>query len=840
MYYNQQQPQYNQNIYQQSMQPQMGYAMNGQIAMNNAPVASMPANVSQTGIPRDKMRQDMANYIVSNQNLDTAAAYIAKEASGPVGNWQTGFFDKIVTRLMTTTDFLWATKGQQMGIDAVYNAAIEETWNFSWVSVIVANPSYYMQDPNIAAKGQVVEYLRQQLAARLEQFNQYGLNTNNAPMNVNPVNTPGYQNRPQGMYGAQQQFSQQRPQQHTPVAYTNQNASLESVYGDTLKLSGTGASYSQPATTTNTVQSTTPYMSHQSLNTTTTTTNTVANAPSKPVDYRYGVPDSVKSQGMGNLKQPHEVAAQPVQHQSVEVKPFKADEFDFTDEKAVEQVFRHIQKEDTTTLGLKDDEVRFLTKAEQHEAWLNGTKFEEPYYYPLCPSPFTHYLHVVLTNKGTIRQYLTPIEEKEKLEYSEHQCVLDELRNNPHLQKQKPEVLRPYDFTTMGGVVHDRWQDAPINLEINLDKANQAESDEEKEKLIKAAYDTFVEDAKREEKEYHSGVAEWKRNNPDEAKDGFGPSEFALPPSKQEENENLSRSKDKVIYKDLFDEYLPPLWKDTNIETTLEENLPVVTDELIVDTFTTTEKVEVFNHYEEKEKVEEALADFYWKAGETHEHTGSTFMKFSEALKEQEDKIPSSLFERLNTIATDSVNDSLRYIFGSTLAIDSFVDDARDLLEYLGELESNGSNEYPNITYATRMMSLNLLTALRTLNRDDEDDDASADNKLVRVIVSKMNNIMVSVPQTARVNGILKSGDAINKDDHPDLWRILFEQYTKVMKSQNDSSTYDRPFHNIYITFTDGATFKVLPNAAKAKNISELTELEVPLASFSLVKLRAC
>ena len=126
---------------------------------------------------------------------------------------------------MTTTDFLWATKGQQMGIDAVYNAAIEETWNFSWVSVIVANPSYYMQDPNIAAKGQVVEYLRQQLAARLDDFNRYGLNTNNAPMNVNPVNTPGYQNRPQGMYGAQQQFSQQRPQQPVQVAYANQNAS---------------------------------------------------------------------------------------------------------------------------------------------------------------------------------------------------------------------------------------------------------------------------------------------------------------------------------------------------------------------------------------------------------------------------------------------------------------------------------------------------------------------------------------------------------------------------------------------------------------------------------------
>ena len=133
-------------------------------------------------------------------------------------------------------------------------------------------------------------------------------------------------------------------------------------------------------------------------------------------------------------------------------------------------------------------------------------------------------------------------------------------------------------------------------------------------------------------------------------------------------------------------------------------------------------------------------------------------MKFSEALKEQEDKIPSSLFERLNTIATDSVNDSLRYIFGSTLAIDSFVDDARDLLEYLGELESKGSPEFPNIAYATRMMSLNLLTALRTLNRDDEDDDASADNKLVRVIVSKMNNIMVSVPQTARGKRYLKIG----------------------------------------------------------------------------------
>lgn len=826
MYYNQQQPQYNQNIYQQPMQPQMGYGMNGQIAMNNAPVASMPVNVSQTGIPRDKMRQDMANYIASNQHVDSAAAYLAKEASGPVGNWQTGFFDKIVTRLMTTTDFLWATKGQMMGIDAVYNAAIEETWNFSWVSVIVANPSYYMQDPNIAAKGQVIEYLRQQLAARLEQFNSYGLNVNNAPMNVNPVNTPGYQNRPQGMYDAQQQFNNQRPQQSTGVAYTNPTSTLESVYGDTLKLSGNGTVYTQPVQTTPT-QTTTPYMSHQSLN---TPVNSVADK----------VETVSATQGTGNLKQPHEVMNNAVQHQSVNVKPFKADEFDFTDEKAVEQVFRHIQKEDTTTLGLKDDEVRFLTKAEQHDAWLQGVKFEEPYYYPLCPSPFTHYLHVVLTNKGTIRQYLTPIEEKEKLQYSEHQCVLDDLRNNPHLQKQKPEVLRPYDFTTLGGVVHDRWQDAPINLEINLDKANKAESEEEKEKLIKEAYDTFVEDVKREDKEYHSGVAEWKRNNPTDAADGFGPSEFVLPPSKQEENETLSRSKDKVIYKELFDEFLPPYWKDVTINTTLEENLPVVNDELIVDTFTTTEKVEVFNHYNDKEAVEEALADFYWKLGEKYEHTGSTFMRFVNALKENQDKIPSSLFERLNTVATESVNDSLRYIFGSTLTIDSFVDDAVELLTYLSKLESNGSPEYPNITYATRMMSLNLLTALRTLNRDDEDEDAGADNKLVRVIVSKSNNIMVSVPQTARVNGIFKSGDMINKDDHPDLWRILFEQYTKVMKSQNDASTYDRPFHNIYITFTDGVTFKVLPNAARAKNISELTENDVPLESFSLIKLRAC
>lgn len=833
MYYQQQQSQYNQDLYQQSLyQPVSAvyqnntpqtYGMNGGLAINNAPVASMPVNVSQTGIPRDKMRQDMAQYICQNQNLDSAASFLAVECAGPVQNWQTGLFDKVVTRLMTTVDFLWATKGQNLGIDAIYNMAIEETWNFAWVGVIVDNYNYFMQDSRIYPKQGLISQLRQALATRMQQFNQLGLNANNAPMNVNPASTPGYQSRPQGMYAAAQGLN--KPQQHTSVTYTNQNASLEDVYGDTLKLTNANNDVYGNTTvyTENTVQqTTTPYMSHQSLTVPTSNSNTVNN-------------DTQKVRGMGNLKQPHELISQAISTNTVHT---PINEFDFTNEEAVTKVFEEIVKEDTSRKGLKPDEVRFLTKREQKEAWRNGVTFEQPRPYPLTANPFKFYIHVVLTDKGTIRQYLTPVEEKDKMEYSEHQCILANLRKDPVLQRQKAASLRPFDFTTLGGVVHDRWQDAPINLEINLDKANKAETEEEKERLIKFAYDTFVKDAERENKEYHNGVAEWKRNHPEESEDGFGPSEFALPPSKQEENENKSRSKDKIVFnKHVFDKMLPVVTFSAKIDQALEENLPIVDDQVEVNVVTTVENIAVFDHYSEKEKVEELLEDFYWKEGNEPEPLRNGVLHFVRVLKNRKDKLPEYLFERLNNIATESINDSLEHIFNTTLHIDSFIEDGEELVEYIKSLYETG--ELPNSELAFRMLTLNLVSALRTLNRDDEDDDTSADNKLVRTIVSKQNNIVVSVPHTAKANGVSESGDTIDKDINLDLWQLLYLQYEQIMKSQNPDNKFEKPYHNLYVTFMDGSTYKALPAAAKSKNFDELTEDEPAITTFSLIKLRA-
>ena len=89
-------PQYQPAVqYQQPMQPMQPMGQPMQPQWNNAPLANQPANVTQTGIPFDQIRQDLANMILQNGNRDALAQALYQDTS--FNNFQSGALDKLVT-----------------------------------------------------------------------------------------------------------------------------------------------------------------------------------------------------------------------------------------------------------------------------------------------------------------------------------------------------------------------------------------------------------------------------------------------------------------------------------------------------------------------------------------------------------------------------------------------------------------------------------------------------------------------------------------------------------------------------------------------------------------------
>lgn len=851
--YMQQPMQYGQPVYQQQvpasqyfqqppMQPQMQYAPQfaqpqyqqpQQVFVNNAPVASMPANVSQTGISRDQMRQDAANYLVRNQNMDAIAKRMVLECAGNVQNFQTGLFDKHVTRLMSLTDYIWGSGRHNGDINAVYNQAIEENYNILWVYMIMQDYNRWIQDPTIAHKAQLINQLAALAKQREAELSQAGMLENNAPMNVPAQMTPGYQHRPQTrIQGVNANDLAPSHQMNQPALSRIPDNGNSSRYGISFDDIGTVSGYRSGANQDDTNTATT--YSDDNRYGTPMMDPTTAKPVTSPVQAQSEpAPSSLP------LKQPHQVHKESKTYTS-----FNSDADDAFEQLA--EMLRQEQKAEAMSMtdALEEDEVRFLTRKEVKQAQRQGVRFERPFYWPLNPCPFKFYLHAVLTKRGTIRQYLTKVEDKDKMKYSEHADILGDLRNDPSLKLETPEVLKAFDFTTQGGVVHDRWQDAPINLEINLEKANNAETEEKKEELMKKAYDQFVEDVKREDQEYHDGTLDWKRQNPERSEDGFGPSEIELPDDKRITNETRSRSKHHVnkspMYdKEFFKNALPDAMTMQYMREAIQERKPHVTTEVKVADVEVVEPIYVANHYTEKEEIEEILQPLYWALNEDTK-TPLNLADVRNALRDARDnpKVPRVLYDRLVRQATDLVNESLYAIFGLGTTIDDFVEDYDDLVDYIYSLDVE---EYPNFETGYRSLALNVIQGMITLNRDDEDEDESADNPNVRAIMSKRHYTHVQLPTSAKANGITFEGlEYIDYANNSSLYVLISDIYTKsVSRRESARGDGNPPVIGLYLSFGDGVTFKLLPYLAKDIHVDDVDNDDFTLKAFSLTRVKS-
>jgi len=97
-------PQYQPTVqYQQPMQLMQPMGQPMQPQWNNAPLANQPANVTQTGIPFDQIRQDLANMILQNGSRDALAQALYNDTS--FNNFQSGALDKLVTAVALTVDY---------------------------------------------------------------------------------------------------------------------------------------------------------------------------------------------------------------------------------------------------------------------------------------------------------------------------------------------------------------------------------------------------------------------------------------------------------------------------------------------------------------------------------------------------------------------------------------------------------------------------------------------------------------------------------------------------------------------------------------------------------------
>lgn len=189
-------------MYQPPTMGQMGQVP----AINSFPIANQPVNTTQSGIPLQQLRNDLATKIANMANSDVLAATLYQSCIGPNQNWATGKLDKLVNILQITLDFMWR-QNPQGNIQTVYNQAMDEVYGCAWAETSRMYPNL-LYDPIVQQRQTLINQWLSVAQQRVQQFGQAGLIQNNPIQNVQPWNTPSFQ------YGMPQNPGVQMQTQH--------------------------------------------------------------------------------------------------------------------------------------------------------------------------------------------------------------------------------------------------------------------------------------------------------------------------------------------------------------------------------------------------------------------------------------------------------------------------------------------------------------------------------------------------------------------------------------------------------------------------------------------------
>lgn len=835
--------------YQQYQQPQTQ-----QTQWNNAPLANQPVNVTQTGIPFDQIRQDLANMIMQNGNRDALAQLLYNETS--FNNFQSGAMDKLVTAVALTVDYD-ARINSQMPLQQIYGNALKEVYDISWATRIQKVPEI----ANNPANAQLVDYCNQMIQLGQQRhavFQQTGM-LNQRP--VQPV--PSYQMN-NGYNNGYPQYGQINRQSiagsTTPSPMYQQTAPQYNNFGSGMRSHGFQTN-DEPTITVSTVDkdalsralSGSKYSSgEEQVSSPQMVNNFTPTMPSNTQPRMPELPNGSLANSSNVVFGEQVLKPQPLE-QGVEndryVQPTEEvrsliKEVDISSPSFWASVQQDEQAEqeniDPRKFGLKEDEIRYLTRAEAKALIEKGLRCEK--YHPfilVSADPMRCALHFILTTDNKIRQAITKLDENGvQMERSIHDDVLKPIRESDMMKRAVAEGKhRRFMTTTTGGVVYDRFASSRIVLPKALKAAQQRIIEEglegeEKQKVIDEAFAKYKATFEKELEQDYNGVAQYIANNtPEDSEEEVLPNEIDLPMEEREERmEGRLKQYPEVHHDEITT--LTNVFDTTHRRNydTLVENIPDVQDAVIHDVFEPNEIIKVFNTPEERNEVIELLKPFIWQTEPTDEYLNDQ-IKFEPAkiLKSIKGKLPSELYERINLYGTTILNKSIKYIFGSNATVDDFAEDYDDFMDWVYK-----NDKLTNKAYCMAFLELTLRNALRCLteNPDISMNEDGVDLIEQRALV-KMNCFQnTTFPVTAGQLGLRQEDITINEDTHLEVYHIVRERFQQQALS-NDYTNRDEPYAPItasFLTFAAGEKYRIWP----ALQLVQETENDFDIDSFTL------
>ena len=864
-------PQYQPTVqYQQPMQLMQPMGQPMQPQWNNAPLANQPANVTQTGIPFDQIRQDLANMILQNGSRDALAQALYNDTS--FNNFQSGALDKLVTAVALTVDYD-ARTNPNAPLQQLYSNAIREVYDIAWAARIQNMPQI-ANDPNNA---QLVQYCNQMIQLgnqRKQLFQQSGML---AQRPVQPVQSwqmnngynNGYQQYGQynraptvGATSPSPMYQPTGPQYNQTSYYNNRNDdvsdahTLRTVNTSDLAKALKGSKYGGGSGVTQ--QPTPTYQTNQANQTNNTSNNFTPTVPagSQPVRNMPVLPNQILKSDDNIVYGQQMLTPQPLSQGSEQETLLPT----------MEEIRNNIQRVDISSptfwaevqqdeyaeqnkidprkLGLKEDEVRYLTKNEARALIKQGLRCEE--YHPMIlisADPLINALHFVLTKDNKIRQVITRLDENGvQMERSVHDDILAPIRNSSRMKQIiKEGKHRRFMTTTSGGVVYDRFKTSRIVLPEALKEASRHILEEKlegeaKQKVIDEAFEKFKKTFERELEQDYNGVAQFIANNtPEDSEEEVLPTEIELPTEEREERmKNRLEQYAEINTGEIIT--LMNVFDTTNRrnQDTLTENAPLIQDSVIHDVFEPNEIIHVFNTPEERRKIVDVLKPLYWST-EPDKDYFEELKKFDpeQFMKQLEGKVPSELYERFNLYATNAVNKGIKYIFGADATIDNFAQDYGEFMDW-----ARNNNKLINKAYCIAFLELNLRYVLHSLTDTPDISLKESDIDLIaqRAIV-RMNCFQnTSIPVTAYQLGLETADTTINATSHPEIFNIVRDRYQLQALSSDyneEDKEKDHPYAPItasYLTFAAGEKYRIWP----ALQLVQEKEDDFDITSFTL------
>lgn len=497
----------------------------------------------------------------------------------------------------------------------------------------------------------------------------------------------------------------------------------------------------------------------------------------------------------------------------------------FAQAKNPSQVTQQVANTPSPTEGLKDDEVKLLTRSELRALLAQGKRFEPPYLFERGADPFLKHKFFILLKNGYIRQEVYDL--GAPMRFDVHFDVLRPTREDP-VFKNNPLNKKLFHTSTIGGVEFDRFKQSKIVLRQGL-KKSYAEPDPVKAKELKRqAYRDYEKQIALDNEEYITGRATLRHLYPEDPN---------LPDEEQEWRKHNSEEREKQM-REMHDKYIEHFGvsnekvevivsgglydnQTARILDEIRDEIPE-SDNVKTTTFSHNTVAKVFNNLEEKEKVEEVLRPFYqdYMSTEGEEIEPIPYLnmfRLSEVLKEAKGKIPVDLWQRLENKGTALLNAGLRYSFGLTIAVESFTEDMKELMGVLyGKFKDR-----PNFEAAMLYLHNHVVSGLATLTHDAGvviEDAEGHDVLNDRVVMTTELYRETLIPKLSSEIGLNGEEVIITKDDTSPLYeeanRLVVAQLGQFLNGANGQLSIG----GVYITTLDGVKYRVYANPMNNKD----------------------